>query len=112
MAFCAARWYRRGPTLRSRLCSLAMASEATAMLVRQRDEGTPAEVGARLLAETGRELGGFLIVGGHQRAVERRGPERGKEEAVVHVEPLGVAFAVRPWDDVRGAEQGRVRDPG
>ena len=37
--------------------SLSMASEPSAVLVRQRNGGTPAEFGARLLAEAGRELG-------------------------------------------------------
>ena len=28
------------------------------------------------------------------------------------VEPLGIAFAICPRDDVRGAQQGRVGNPG
>lgn len=30
----------------------------------------------------------------------------------MHVEPLCIALALAPWDDVRSAQQSRVRDPG
>jgi hypothetical protein len=53
-----------------------MASEPPAVLIRQRNGGTPAEFGARLLAEAGRELGSTLVVEGHERAVKGGIPER------------------------------------
>ena len=54
--------------------------------------------------EAGREFRPSLVVEGHECAVKSSIPQRRKEEAVMYVEPLGIAFAVRPWDDVRGAQ--------
>src|SRR5581483_4417607 len=80
--------------------ALTVACKPTSVLIRQRNGGAPAQFGARLLAETRRELGLALIVEGDECTVECSIPKGRKEEAVMHVEPLRIGFAFRPWDDV------------
>lgn len=87
-----------------------MTGKPSAMLVRQRNRGVPAKLDARVLAEARRELGFPLIIERHQCAVERSIPQCRQQKAVMHIEPLGVAFALRPGNDVRRAQQGRVRN--
>ena len=81
-----------------------MAGKPSAMFICQGDGCAPAKLGMSLLAETRRELRPALVVEGHKRAVECGIPQRGEEEAVVHVEPFRVGLAFRPGDDVRGTK--------
>lgn len=91
---------------------LTMAYKPLAMLVRQRNGRAPAEFGARLRAETGRKLRRSVVVERHERAVERSVPKRRQQQAVMHVEPLGITLTLAPRNDVRRAQQGRVGYPG
>lgn len=52
-----------------------MARKPPAVLIRQGNWGSPAEFGARLLAEARREFGFTIVVKGHQRAVEGGVPQ-------------------------------------
>jgi hypothetical protein len=63
-----------------------MASEPSAVLIRQRDGAMPAQFGARLLAEAGREFGSIVVVEGHERRVDGGVPYCRQQQTVMHVE--------------------------
>lgn len=65
----------------------------------------PPQFGSGLLAEAGRELGSTVVVKGHKSAVECGIPQRRQQQAIVHVEPLGIVRALGPRD-VRGDNYG------
>jgi hypothetical protein len=50
------------------------------------------------------------IIEADQPDIERGVSERRQEKTVVDVEPFRIALALRPWDDVRCAQQRRVGD--
>src|SRR5689334_8094934 len=89
-----------------------MAYKPLAMLIRQRNGRAPPEFGARLRAETGRELRRSVVVERYERAVERSVPKRRQQQAIMHVEPFGITLTLAPGNDVRGPQQGRVGYPG
>jgi hypothetical protein len=93
-------------------CSRTMARKPAAMFVCQRNRGIPAELFAGSLAKLRRELRISLVVKGHKRAVERRVPQSRQQQPIVYVEPLCVALAFTPRDNMRGAQQGLVCNAG
>ncbi len=89
-----------------------MTSQPAAMLIGKGNWGVPPQFGTRRFTNARRELWPSFIIEGHERAVECGIPKRRQQQAIMHIEPLGVAFAVGPRDDVRRAQQSRIGDPG
>src|SRR5579883_380289 len=93
----------------------AMPGEVRAVLVAQAVEARrrgETERGARDGAERWGGDREAVVVEGDEAFVEGGVPESGEEEAVMDVEALRIARAVRPADDVRGAQQRPLGDAG
>jgi hypothetical protein len=68
-----------------------------------------AECGSRGGAQSGTGENVAVVGEAQYASVEGSVPEGGEQKAVVYIEPLRV-IAVRPRDDVGGAQQGAVGD--
>ena len=89
------------------LPTLTMLREPLAVVVREGERGLPAQFGACRVAELRREQRLPVVVESHEGAVEGGIPKGGENEAVVDVKALGVAVAIGPGNDVRGAQEPR-----
>ena len=89
-----------------------MPDKAGAVFVGERDGRMPTQFCARRLSQFWRKLRKSIITESHKTPVEGRVPECRKQQAVVYVQPLGVARAILPSNDVAGAQQRQICDPG
>jgi len=74
--------------------------------------GVEVEGGGGFGGEVGGAEDGAVVGEADQAVVEGGVPEGGEEQAVVDVQAQGVGFAFGPGDDVRGAQERRIRDAG